>query len=206
MTRRPVFVLHEHDAPRRHYDLRLEEDGVLRSWAVPKGLPDDARHDRLAVAVDDHDLGHASYEDETKRIADDGWWELEDRDDRRFVFVLHGRDGAGAVRPDRHRGRLAAAPHPRPARPSGVVLPFLKFPVKSGVGRGEPGNGPLVTSPTKTRRLLAAATAVTATLFGGALLVSAGAPGFATGGGPGSGRSARASTPARSTSRVTSTP
>ena len=46
---------------------------MLRSWAVPKGLPDDARHDRLAVAVDDHDLGHASYEDANKRIADDGW-------------------------------------------------------------------------------------------------------------------------------------
>ena len=67
---------------------------MLRSWAVPKGVPDDPRHDRLAVAVDDHELEHASYEDETKRIADDGWWQLEDRDDRRFVFVLHGRSGA----------------------------------------------------------------------------------------------------------------
>ena len=36
---RPVFVLHEHDKPRHHFDLRLEEDGVLRSWAVPRGLP-----------------------------------------------------------------------------------------------------------------------------------------------------------------------
>lgn len=91
---RPVFVLHEHDRPRHHFDLRLEEAGVLRSWAVPKGMPTDARRNRLAVPVDDHDLEHASFEDATKRIADAGWWELEDRDERRFVFVLHGRDGA----------------------------------------------------------------------------------------------------------------
>lgn len=90
---RPVFVLHEHDRPQRHYDLRLEEGGVLRSWAVPKGLPTDSRHDRLAVPVDDHDLEHATYEDDDKRIADTGWWELEDRDERRTVLVLHGRDG-----------------------------------------------------------------------------------------------------------------
>lgn len=94
MTRRPVFVLHEHDKPRHHFDLRLEEDGVLRSWAVPRGMPDDPRHDRLAVAVPDHALEHASHVDEHKRIADDGWWELEDRNERRFVFVLHGRQGA----------------------------------------------------------------------------------------------------------------
>ena len=88
---RPVFVLHEHDKPRRHYDLRLEENGVLRSWAVPKGMPTDPAHNRLAVPVPDHELEHATYEDATKRIADTGWWELEDRDRRRFVFVLHGR-------------------------------------------------------------------------------------------------------------------
>ena len=91
---RPVFVLHEHDLPRHHFDLRLEEDGVLRSWAVPKGMPTDPAHNRLAVPVDDHDLDHATYQDATKRIADTGWWELEHRTDRRFVFVLHGRDGA----------------------------------------------------------------------------------------------------------------
>jgi DNA ligase D-like protein (predicted 3'-phosphoesterase) len=88
---RPVFVLHDHRHPRPHFDLRLEEDGVLRSWAVPRGLPDDPAHDRLAVAVADHDLDHATYTDEHKSIADHGWWELLDRDQRRFVFRLHGR-------------------------------------------------------------------------------------------------------------------
>ena len=91
---RPVFVQHEHDKPQHHFDLRLEQAGVLRSWAVPKGMPDSVRADRLAVAVADHDLEHASYTDDDKRIADEGTWELEDVDDRRFVFVLHGRTGA----------------------------------------------------------------------------------------------------------------
>jgi DNA ligase D-like protein (predicted 3'-phosphoesterase) len=93
-VKRPVFVLHDHRLPSPHFDLRLEEDGVLRSWAVPKGMPTDPRHDRLAVLVDDHALGHATYTDAHKSIADTGWWELEDRTDRRFVFVLHGRTGA----------------------------------------------------------------------------------------------------------------
>jgi DNA ligase D-like protein (predicted 3'-phosphoesterase) len=90
----PVFVLHDHHRPRRHLDLRLEEDGVLRSWAVPKGMPTSPAHDRLAVAVPDHDLDHATYADDTKLIEDTGWWELEDRNDKRFVFVLHGRESA----------------------------------------------------------------------------------------------------------------
>ena len=45
------FVLHDHRRPRRHADLRLEENGVLRSWAVPRGLPQDPRQNRLAVHV-----------------------------------------------------------------------------------------------------------------------------------------------------------
>ena len=90
---RPAFVLHDHRKPRPHYDLRLEEDGVLRSWAVPRGLPVSPRQDRLAVAVPDHELEHLRYEDEDKSIADIGTWELEDRNDRRMVFVLQGRTG-----------------------------------------------------------------------------------------------------------------
>lgn len=89
-----MFVLHEHDVPRHHFDLRLEEGGTLRSWAVPKGLPRRAGENRLAVPVADHDLDHATYEDHDKHVADTGWWELEDRDARRFVFILHGRAGA----------------------------------------------------------------------------------------------------------------
>ena len=92
----PAFVLHEHQRPSHHFDLRLEENGVLRSWAVPLGMPTDPRQDRLAIAVEDHDLDHLTYEDEHKSIADIGTWEEVDRNDRRIVFVLHG--AAGGVR------------------------------------------------------------------------------------------------------------
>ena len=67
---------------------------MLRSWAVPKGLPTNSRENRLAVAVPDHDLEHLTYTDEDKFIADTGWWEENDRNDRRLVFTLHGRQGA----------------------------------------------------------------------------------------------------------------
>lgn len=91
---RPAFVLHEHRRPRHHFDLRLEERGVLRSWALPKGLPDSPAQDRLAIAVPDHDLDHLAYEDEDKDVADTGWWEELDRSDKRILFVLHGRTDA----------------------------------------------------------------------------------------------------------------
>ena len=94
MTTRPAFVLHDHRRPRPHFDLRLEENGVLRSWALPKGLPPNSRQNRLAVAVPDHDLDHLTYTDEDKFIADIGWWEENDRNDRRLVFTLHGRRDA----------------------------------------------------------------------------------------------------------------
>ncbi|MCP2175686.1 dienelactone hydrolase family protein [Williamsia maris] len=90
---KPVFVLHDHRKPRPHFDLRLEQDGVLRSWAVPKGMPTDVKHDRLAVAVGDHDMDHATYTDEHKSIADHGWWDLIDSNERRLVFELHGERG-----------------------------------------------------------------------------------------------------------------
>ena len=90
-TWQPAFVLHDHRRPRPHFDLRLEEDGVLRSWAVPRGLPLVANQNRLAIAVPDHELEHRFYEDADKSIADAGWWEEHDRNDRRIVFTLHGR-------------------------------------------------------------------------------------------------------------------
>jgi DNA ligase D-like protein (predicted 3'-phosphoesterase) len=101
---RPAFVLHEHHKPRHHFDLRLEENGVLRSWALPKGLPTTSAQDRLAVAVPDHDLDHLAYEDVDKQVADTGWWEEVDRNERRMVIVLHGRSASvryALIRTDR---------------------------------------------------------------------------------------------------------
>ena len=55
------FVIQKHAARRLHYDFRLEMEGVLRSWAVPDGLPEDNAHNLLAVPVGDHDVDHATY-------------------------------------------------------------------------------------------------------------------------------------------------
>jgi len=88
----PAFVLHEHHKPRHHFDLRLEVDGVLRSWALPRGLPPDSAHDRLAVPVPDHEIEHLTYTDADKSIADTGWWEQHDANERTTVFTLHGRN------------------------------------------------------------------------------------------------------------------
>ena len=94
-----IFVVQEHHATHLHYDFRLQIDGVLKSWAVPKEPPLVEGVKRLAILVDDHDLSYARFEGlidggygkGSVKIWDEGTYEMESEHDNKFVFILHGK-------------------------------------------------------------------------------------------------------------------
>jgi DNA ligase D-like protein (predicted 3'-phosphoesterase) len=109
-----VFVVQEHAATARHFDLRLEVDGVMRSWAVPKGPSMDPAVKRLAVQVADHALSHNDFEGPTDGGAaivwDRGSYEQGGRvpwpealERGHAVFVLHGEKLRGGFALQRTR-------------------------------------------------------------------------------------------------------
>jgi bifunctional non-homologous end joining protein LigD len=94
------FVIHKHRATRLHYDVRLERDGALPSWAVPRGLPTQPGDKRLAVRTEDHPLEYGSFEGTIPeghygagevRIFDDGTYEPVEWTDTKVSFRLRGR-------------------------------------------------------------------------------------------------------------------
>lgn len=98
------FVVQEHHARRLHWDLRLERDGVLASWALPRGFPDHPDHNRLAVHTEDHPVEYLTFEGEipggeygagTMTIWDTGTYEAEKWTDREVIFRLHGSKVSG---------------------------------------------------------------------------------------------------------------
>ena len=98
------FVVQEHHARRLHYDVRLERDGVLVSWAVPKGPPTDPKANHLAVQTEDHPLEYGTFEGTipkgeygggTVTIWDAGIYELEKWREKEVIVTLRGRPDGG---------------------------------------------------------------------------------------------------------------
>ena len=97
---KPIFVVQRHDARRLHYDFRLERDGALASWAVPKGVPLEPGARSLAVHVEDHPLEYATFHGEIPKgqygagsveIWDNGTYDLlEEKRNGQLTFELHG--------------------------------------------------------------------------------------------------------------------
>jgi bifunctional non-homologous end joining protein LigD len=93
------FVIQEHHARSLHWDLRLEREGVLVSWALPKGLPDTPKQNHLAVHTEDHPLEYATFEGEIPKgeygggkmtIWDRGHYDTDQWTDSEVKFTLHG--------------------------------------------------------------------------------------------------------------------
>jgi DNA ligase D-like protein (predicted 3'-phosphoesterase) len=140
-----VFVVQEHQATAHHFDLRLEVDGVMRSWAVPKGPSMDPAAKRLAVQVEDHDIAHNDFEGDSVIVWDRGEYEQGGRVPwpealarGHAVFVLHGEKLRGGFALQRTRGGdkpqwLLIKRRDEDARPGSDVVAERPESVKSGL-------------------------------------------------------------------------
>lgn len=94
-----IYSIQKHDASQLHYDLRLEKDGVLKSWAIPKSPPKDAGRKRLAIQTEDHPLEYAFFEGEieegkygagTVEVWDRGSYEIEKWEENKIALDIQG--------------------------------------------------------------------------------------------------------------------
>ncbi|MGQ9478055.1 MAG: DNA polymerase ligase N-terminal domain-containing protein [Candidatus Bipolaricaulia bacterium] len=97
---RPIYVIQKHHASHLHYDLRLEHEGVLKSWAVPKGPPERPGERRLAVEVEAHPLEYADFEGVIPEgqygagrveLWDRGWFEPLKWEEDEIIVEIHGQ-------------------------------------------------------------------------------------------------------------------
>lgn len=109
-----IFVVQEHHASHLHYDFRLAMDGVLKSWAVPKGVPEEKGTKHLAVETEDHPLEYANFEGDIPKgeygggqvkIWDRGEYLLVHRDHDKVVVELNGSRLQGRYSLVRFRGK-----------------------------------------------------------------------------------------------------
>ena len=142
-----LFVVREHAATTRHFDMRLELGAAMRSWALPKGPSLDPSVKRLAVQVEDHDLGHNAFEGVTGSggvvVWDRGTYEQGGRvpwpealDRGHAVFVLHGHKLRGGFALQRSAGAkppwLLIKRRDEEARPGSDVVAEARASVVSG--------------------------------------------------------------------------
>lgn len=99
-----VYSIQKHDASQLHYDLRLEKDGVLKSWAVPKEPSKNPGTKRLAIQTEDHPLDYAFFEGEIQEgrygagqveLWDEGTYEPEKWKENEIIMELHGEKLSG---------------------------------------------------------------------------------------------------------------
>jgi len=101
-SKKPIFVVQRHDARRLHYDFRLERNGALASWAVPKGVPLEPGQQHLAVHVEDHPLEYATFEGEIPK-GQYGAGQVEIWDSGTYELLEEKKNGGLTVRLDGER-------------------------------------------------------------------------------------------------------
>ena len=98
--KKTIFVIHKHQATNLHWDLRLEMNKVLKSWAIPKEPPRETKIKRLAIQVEDHPIEYAKFKGTIPKgqygagkveIWDRGNYELKEKTKDKIEFVLHGK-------------------------------------------------------------------------------------------------------------------